>query len=299
MTTAAETWQRKFAETNGIRLHYVEQGAGYPVLLLHGFPELWYSWRHQIPALAAAGYRAIAPDLRGYGESDKPHAIEEYDIHHLIADLTGLLDALGEKEAVVAGHDWGAIITWQMALLVPERVKAVIALSVPWAARSEIRPTDGFKMVPDGRFNYILHFQEEGVAEKEMEADIRASLGGVYKAVSANPDFQTEEEANVFFEAFEKGGLRGPINFYRNFDRNWETTPQLAGRKVEQPALMIMSDKDPVLPASMADGLEENVPNVRKVLVENAGHWVQQEKPDEVNRAMIEFLGSLQLARPS
>ncbi|MEX2236821.1 MAG: alpha/beta hydrolase [Dehalococcoidia bacterium] len=296
MTVANETWKHGYVDTNGIKMHYVEQGEGYPVLLLHGFPELWYSWRYQIPALAEAGYRAIAPDLRGYGESDKPHAIEDYDIHHLIADLTGLLDALGVDKAAVAGHDWGAIILWQMALQVPDRVSAVMALNVPWAARSPIKPTEGFKLVPGGRFNYILHFQDEGVAEKEMEADIRASLGGIYKGVSANPEFLSDEEAEVFYSAFAKGGMRGPINFYRNFDRNWETTEHLAGRKVEQPALMIMAEKDPVLPPEMAVGLEANVPNVKHHLVKGSGHWTQQEKPEEVNRVMIDFLNSLQLA---
>jgi epoxide hydrolase A/B len=297
MTEATETWQHKYVETNGIRMHYVEQGDGYPVLLLHGFPELWYSWRHQIPALAEAGYHAIAPDLRGYGETDKPHPIADYDIHHLVADLTGLLDALGYEQAVVAGHDWGAIITWQMAQLAAERVKAVIALNVPWAGRQDIKPTEGFKQVPDGRFDYILYFQDEGVAESQMEPNLETSLLGMYRRVAGNPDFLSEEEGKVFVEAFKKGGLRGPINFYRNFDRNWETTAHLGGKKVEQPALMIMAEKDPVLPPSMAEGLEANVPNVKHHLVRGSGHWTQQEKPDEVNSVIIDFLESLDLRR--
>jgi pimeloyl-ACP methyl ester carboxylesterase len=285
-----ESWTHGYAHTNGIRMHYLEQGSGYAVLLLHGFPELSYSWRFQLPALAAAGYRAIAPDLRGYGETDKPHAIEEYAIQKLEADVVGLLDALGIERCAVAGHDWGAIITWHLALARPDRFERIIALNIPFMPRGPIKPTDTFKAVPDGRFNYILAFQPEGVAEAQMEKDLRGSLGGMMRGIAQNADALSDEHLEVFVKAFEKGGLRGPINYYRNFDRNWESTPHFSGLKVQQPALMIVADKDPILKPEMADGIEANVPNVRKVLVSDCGHWTQQERAEEVNQAIVAFL---------
>ncbi len=168
----AEEWQHRYVDTNGIRMHFVEQGEGFPVLLLHGFPELWYSWRYQIPALAGAGFRAIAPDMRGYGETDKPDGIEAYDMEHLIGDMIGLLDALEIPKAVIVGHDWGGVIVWPMAWTHPDRAERVISLNVPFRGHAPIRPTEGFKRIQDGRFNYILHFQEPGRAEAEIEPDI-------------------------------------------------------------------------------------------------------------------------------
>jgi soluble epoxide hydrolase / lipid-phosphate phosphatase len=293
MTAAEETWTHATVETNGIRMHYVEQGSGFPVLLLHGFPELWYSWRHQIPALAGAGFRAIAPDLRGYGGSDKPYPVEDYDIQHLTDDLVGLLDALGIEKTVIVGHDWGGIIVWQFALMHPERVERVIALNTPFLPRAPISPIEAFKAAPDGRFNYILHFQEEGVAEREMEADIEGTLRTVMRSTAGNASAITDEDIAVFADAFRAGGLRGPINFYRNFHKNWETTEYLAGRQVTVPSLMITAEKDPVLKPEMADGMGRWVPNVRFHHVKDSGHWTQQEQPDEVNRVMIDFLADL------
>jgi pimeloyl-ACP methyl ester carboxylesterase len=293
MTAAQDTWTHATVETNGIRMHYVEQGSGFPILLLHGFPELWYSWRHQIPALAEAGFRVIAPDLRGYGESDKPYEIGAYDIQHLVGDLAGLLDALDIDKTVIVGHDWGGIIVWQFALMHPERVEAVIALNTPFIPRAPISPIEAFKAAPDGRFNYILHFQEEGVAEREMEADLEGTLRTVMRSTAGNAEAITDDDIAVFAEAFRKGGLRGPINFYRNFHKNWETTEDLAGKQVMVPTLMITAEKDPVLKPEMADGMERFVPNVRFHHVKDSGHWTQQEQPDEVNRAMIDFLAHL------
>jgi pimeloyl-ACP methyl ester carboxylesterase len=279
-----------FAETNGIRMHYVEQGAGPAVLLLHGFPELWYSWRHQLPALASAGFRAIAPDLRGYGETDKPHGVRDYDIHHLRADLAGLLDFLAIERAAVVGHDWGSIIAWHLALTEPARVPVVVSLNVPFLPRTDVKPTDMFRAAPDGRFNYILAFQPEGIAEAQMERDLKGTLGAMMRNVSAAPDSLPEADLQVYIDAFAKGGLRGPINYYRNFDHNWETTPELAGRRVLQPALMVLAEKDPVLIPAMADAMEALVPNVRKHLIRDCGHWTQQEKPDDTNGVLIDFL---------
>jgi len=281
-----------YLPVNGIRLHCLEQGEGTPVLLLHGFPELAYSWRHQLPALAAAGYRALAPDLRGYGESDKPDAVEAYDIFQLTDDLIGLLDALDIEQAVIAGHDWGGIILWQFALLHPRRVKAVIGLNTPFLPRGPLPPTEVFRNTPDGRFNYILHFQEEGVAEREIEADIEGSLRRIVRGV-AGRDFLSAADLHVYARAFSKGGLRGPLNYYRNFDRNWRLSEDLAGRHVTQPALMITAAGDPVLKPEMAEGMERWVPNLKRHLVKDSGHWTQQEQPEEVNRVMIDFLNGL------
>jgi len=288
-----EKWQHRFVETNGIRMHYVEQGQGFPVLLLHGFPELWYSWRYQIPALASAGFRAIAPDLRGYGETDKPEGIEYYDIHHLVGDLVGLLDILGLKRAVIVGHDWGGIITWQMALMRPERVERVISLNTPFMRRGRVRPTEAFSQVPDGRFNYILYFQQPGRAEADIEPNIEAWLETTTRSLATDQSFITEETLKVYCDAFRKGGLSGPINYYRNFDRNWETTVDLEGRKITMPALMICAENDPITTPQMADGMERDVLNLTTRLIRDCGHWTQQERPDEVNRLIIEFLGDL------
>ena len=288
-----EKWQHRFVETNRIRMHYVEQGQGFPVLLLHGFPELWYSWRYQIPALASAGFRAIAPDLRGYGETDKPEGVESYDIHHLVGDLVGLLDGLGLERAVIAGHNWGGIITWQMALMVPQRVERVISLNTPFLERGTASPTEVFKQVPDGRFNYILYFQQPGRAEADIEPNIEAWLEATMRQLATNQSFITEQTLKVYGDAFRKGGLTGPINYYRNFDRNWETTADLEGSKITMPALMVCAENDPITTPQMAEGMESHVSNLTTRLINNCGHWTQQEQPDEVNRLIIEFLGDL------
>lgn len=286
-------WAHRFAETNGIRMHYVEQGEGYPVLLLHGFPEIWYSWRHQITALAEAGFHAIAPDLRGYGETDVPPAVESYTIHHLVGDLTGLLDALGYEKAAVVGHDWGGVIVWQWALLAPERLERVVSLNTPFTGRGRRKPTEIFKDAPDGRFNYILHFQEPGKAESEIEPNLDGWFEAILRMMTVDQAFITPETLKTFCDAFRKSGLTGPINYYRNFDRNWELTAYLRGRKVNLPSLMICADGDPVLSPDQAKGMDRFVPNLRTELIEDCGHWTQQERPEEVNRLLIDFLADL------
>lgn len=288
-----EQWQHRFAETNGIRLHYVEQGDGFPVLFLHGFPELWYSWRHQIPALAGAGFRAIAPDMRGYGETDRPEGIEAYDIHHLVADMIGLLDALDLPRAVIVGHDWGGVIIWQMALMHPERVERVISLNTPFQRRSHRRPTEAYKQLPDGRFNYILYFQEPGRAESDIEPDIESWLDTTIRGIATEQGFITGDTIKVFADAFRRGGFTGPLNYYRNIDRNWETTAYLEGRQITMPALMICAENDPILIPQSAQRMPEYIPNLTMHLIKNCGHWTQQEQPDEVNRLILEFLQDL------
>jgi pimeloyl-ACP methyl ester carboxylesterase len=301
------------AKVNGISMHYVEQGSGPAVVLCHGFPELWYSWRHQIGALVGAGYRAIAPDQRGYGETDRPAAIEEYDMAHLTADLAALLDHLGERQAVFVGHDWGGAVVWQIALRYPDRVRGVVGVNTPFNPRSAIRPTEAFKLLPDGRFNYILYFQEPGVAEAELSKDVRLTMSSMLRGPAEGreprppmpregqsgllarsgsadrPSFLRPEELDYFVTAFERTGFSGGLNWYRNMDRNWELSEGLP-EKIMQPSLMIMAEKDAVLTPAMADGMEQWVPNLRKELILGSGHWTQQEKPKELNLVLIRWL---------
>jgi epoxide hydrolase A/B len=288
--------------TNGIELHVAEQGEGRPVVLCHGFPELWYSWRHQLPALAEAGWRAIAPDMRGYGESSRPSDVEAYDVLTLCDDLVGLLDALGEERAVFVGHDWGSTVVWHMAIARPERVEAVVGMSVPFARRAPAPPVQllrqGF-----GEDFYIVWFQEPGVADEALARDVRRTLTtrAVWTSAWANedeevrlPSWLSEEELTVYVEAFERTGFTGGLNWYRNIDRNWELTESLAGRKVEQPALFIAGSRDPVqrfMPPEVMDGWVTDLRD--KVIIDGAGHWIQQQRPDEVNGALLRFLGSL------
>ncbi|MCL6646089.1 MAG: alpha/beta hydrolase [Dehalococcoidia bacterium] len=309
-------------ETNGIRMRIAEQGEGPLVLLLHGFPESWYSWRHQLPALAEAGFHAVAPDQRGYGGTEAPEAIEAYNIRELTADAVGVLDALGERTAVVVGHDWGAPVAWHCALLYPDRFRAVVGMSVPYTGRPPAPPTQIFRQIFAGRFFYMLYFQEPGVAERELDADPRRTLRLTLYSASGDaprdsgfaplpenarfldqmtdpetlPAWLTEADLDYFAQEFERTGFRGGLNWYRNLDRNWELTLELAGAKIQQPALFIAGDRDVVI-AFMGGGLDAMkslVPNLRGVhLLPGCGHWTQQERPAEVNRLLVDFLRSL------
>ncbi len=307
--------------TNGIKLHVAEAGAGPLVLLVHGFPESWYSWRHQLPALAAAGFHAVAPDVRGYGRSDAPEPIEAYSMKEMTADMAGLVEALGERTAVIAGHDWGSPIAWHSALLYPDKFRAVAALSVPFTPRAPAPPTTIFRQVFADRFFYMLYFQEPGVAEAELEADVRRSMRLFLYFASGDappgnfatkpkdskfldgmpepaqlPAWLTQADLDYFTAEFERAGFRGGLNRYRNMDRDWEELPQLAGARVEQPALFIAGDRDGVI-AMMPNGVEtmrRHVPDLRGVvMLPGAGHWTQQERPNEVNEALIAFLKGL------
>jgi pimeloyl-ACP methyl ester carboxylesterase len=290
---SGEQWQHRFVQTNGIRMHYVEQGEGYPVLFIHGYPELWYSWRKQIPALAKAGFRAIAPDNRGYGETEKPPKIEDYAIQKIVGDIVGLLDALNIDKTVIVGHDWGGIIVWQVALMTPERIERVISLNTPYRGRTQARPMSYYKQTPDGRFNYILHYQEPGVAESEIMPDVRKWLSSTIKRIAKRTEFLTEEELDYYTNAFTKGGITGPINYYRNMERNWESTPQLQDKQVMQKSLIIMAENDPILIPQSADGMEKLVPNLTKMYIKDCGHWTQQEQPELVNKMIVEWLQDL------
>ena len=310
-------------KTNGINMHIAEAGEGPLVLLVHGFPELWYSWRHQIPAIADAGFHAVAPDVRGYGDSDKPHEIEAYAMKEHIADLLGILDEMGEKQAVIVGHDWGGPMAWNSAALYPDRYRAVVGLSVPYLPRGPMPPLQMMNAMFQDKFFYILYFQEPGVAEAEFESDVDRSMrlftwgaSGEAQSISGFgtamvnkpkdsklfdgapnvegvPPWMTEEEHKYYVEQFKKGGFRGPINRYRNMDRDWEQMPELADRKIEQPALFIIGARDGVASFAPMDPMKQLVPNLKIVSLEGAGHWTQQERPNEVNAEIISFLKSL------
>jgi pimeloyl-ACP methyl ester carboxylesterase len=308
---------------NGIHLHFVEQGEGPLIVLCHGFPELWYSWRHQLPALSSAGYHAVAVDMRGYGKSDRPEAIDQYTLLHLVGDIVGLLDALGAQQAVIAGHDWGAVVAWHAALLRPDRFRAVIALCQPYSPRSTVAPT----LVMPRRKNavfYMLYFQEPGVAEAELERDVRQTFlkvlgGGSRERLPGDPvgmvprdggyltdrptpatlpNWLTEADLDFYVREFERTGFRGGLNWYRNIDRDWELVAPFEGAKITVPALYMAGDRDPALAFPGMDRVLANLTNIvpqlrGKVILPGCGHWTQQERASEVNAAMIDFLRQL------
>jgi len=315
-------------ETNGIHTHLAEAGEGPLVVLCHGFPESWYSWRHQLPALAEAGFHAVAPDMRGYGRTDRPEEIDQYTLLHLVGDMVGLLDALGAEQAVIAGHDWGAPVAWHAALMRPDRFRGVIGLSVPYRPRGPVRPTTVMPQTDDAVF-YQLYFQTPGVAEAEFEHDIRRFIRATLYSISGEmpqrgpagmmvprqggllsrwasefvnpptlPSWLTEADIDFYTGEFTRTGFRGGLNWYRNIDRNWELLAPFAGVPVTVPALYIAGDRDPVVKFPGMDQLLPNltkfVPQLRQtIMLTGCGHWTQQERPGEVNTAMIDFLKGL------
>ncbi|WP_280833001.1 alpha/beta fold hydrolase [Mycolicibacterium frederiksbergense] len=304
----------RLVETNGVTLRLTEAGErGDPVVVLaHGFPELAYSWRHQIPALAAAGYHVLAPDQRGYGGSSRPGAIEDYSIVALTADIAGLLDDVGAEKAILVGHDWGSSVVTNFPLFYPDRVAAVAALSVPPVPRASAPPVAIWRRMVGDNFFYILHFQEPGVADAELGADPRGSLRRMFRMegvsapletlsdrpLPALPEWITADEFERYVTAFTETGFTGALNWYRNFDRNWELTDPDSGRipalTITAPTLFLAGAADPLLNFTPRDRVREVVTgDYREVLIDGAGHWLQQERPDEVNAALLEFLESL------
>jgi pimeloyl-ACP methyl ester carboxylesterase len=320
MTSRFTDIKERRVATNGIALNIAEQGEGPLVLLLHGFPESWYSWRHQFEPLANAGYHAVAPDMRGYGKSDKPDAIEAYNQVEVVNDIIGLVGALGYETAVVIGHDWGAPTAWSSALHHPEIVRAVGALSVPFSPRAERPPLDTMKEVFKDRFFYQLYFQEPGVAEAEFERDVRLALRKFMYMASGDaefsvvrpktpdqdllsdlpdpakmPDWLTPEDLDFYVGEFEESGFRGPLNYYRNHNLTWELT-RGAPTRIQQPAMFVAGEKDGVIvmAAEALERLPENVPHLKiNELIPGIGHWTQQEAPAHVNDALLRFLGML------
>jgi epoxide hydrolase A/B len=323
-TQAMAGVKQRVVETNGIRMHLAEEGNGPLVVLCHGFPESWYSWRHQLRALAAAGFHAVAPDMRGYGRTDRPDAIDAYTLLHLVGDMIGLLDTLGAETAVIAGHDWGAPVAWHAALLRPDRFRGVIDLSVPYRPRGPVRPTTAMPQGDDALF-YQLYFQTPGLAEAELERDVRLTTRSVLYSGSGDapvdaaaiamvprsggflsgmrnpaslPPWLAEADVDFYAGEFERGGYRGGLNWYRNMDRNWELMAPFAGARVAIPALYLVGDRDLVLHFRGMDQLVANlssfVPKLQEtILLPGCGHWTQQERASEVNAAMIDFLRRL------
>ena len=315
--------QHRDTTANGIRIHYAEQGTGPLVLLCHGFPEGWYSWRDQLAALAAAGFRAVAPDMRGYGRTEAPAAISAYSVLDIVGDMVGLVSALGASQAVIVGHDWGANIAWHAALFRPEVFPAVAALSVPFRQRGPAPPLQMLRNA--GQLtHYWFHFQEPGVAEAEFERDPRTALRRVLYSISGDappetrrltlqpgkgwlantldpeqlPAWLTDADLDHMSAEFSRSGFRGGLNWYRNIDRNWELTAPWAGALIRQPALFIAGSADPVVEfgsgAAALKALSTAVPGLRrKLLIDGAGHFIQQERPHLVNEAILEFLATV------
>jgi pimeloyl-ACP methyl ester carboxylesterase len=311
--------EARLIETNGIRLAVHEAGPrdGVPIVLCHGFPELAYSWRHQIPALAAAGYHVIAPDQRGYGDSDKPEAAADYDIHNLTADLTGLMDHYGIGKAVFCGHDWGGLVVWQVPLLHPDRVAGIIGVGVPFLPRGPVDPIALFRKAFGDRM-YIVNFQDSHEADEVFDADpyrvfdvlmrknpvglrdflkmppaerVPDLVARVKQGPWDTPRIVGEEELSVFADTFRKNGFTGPINWYRNWSRNWASTAHCPQR-VDVPSLFIRAGND-LATASIPDlekGMAACVADLECREIEDSGHWTQQEYPDELNAILLDWL---------
>ncbi len=332
----------RYVGVNGVRLRVLEAGPpqGPLVILAHGFPELAYSWRHQIPPLAAAGYHVIAPDQRGYGGSSRPAPVEAYDITALTGDLVGLIDEAGADRAAIVGHDWGGVVAWSTPLLHPDRVAAVAGLSVPPIPRPRVPPTAAFRRIFGDNFFYILYFQQPGAADAEMAADPRRALRRLFGGLRVPgteaearpmpgteaearpmpgteaeamrmlapgpegfidrlpepghlPDWLTPADLDTYVEAFSQTGFTGPLNWYRNFDRNWDLMAACR-ETLTAPALFVGGTADPTLAFTRTDRADEVVKGpYRQVLLEGAGHWIQQERPAEVTAELLEFLGQL------
>jgi pimeloyl-ACP methyl ester carboxylesterase len=313
-------------DVRGLRMHIAEAGRGPLVLLLHGFPESWYSWRHQLTALAAAGFHAVAPDQRGYGRTGRPAAADAYTILHLTGDVIGLMDVLGERQAVLAGHDWGAPVAWHAALLRPDRIRGVIGLSVAYRPRGSTAPVTAMRSRIGDAF-YMVYFQEPGIADAELARDLPATFRKLLFSGSGDgprglplvppgggfldgcvdpavlPGWLTAHDISVFAAEYATAGFTGGLNWYRNLDRNWELTAAWHGAPVTVPALYLAGDRDLVL---NFPGAREQLPRMREyipqlrgtVLLPGCGHWTQQERPAEVSEAMIGFLRGLDWSAP-
>jgi pimeloyl-ACP methyl ester carboxylesterase len=312
--------------SSGHRIHLAEAGpeAGTPVVMIHGFPESWYSWRHQLPVLADAGHRAIAIDVRGYGRSAAPPDIEAYAMTALVGDVIAVLDDLGAERAVVVGHDWGAPVAWNTALLRPERVRGVAGLSVPYNPRGDVRPLEAFRAMAGDELFYIDYFQTPGVAEAEAEADLEGWLRGFYFTASGEADptapsmgrvtrggqlrdrlqqpgpgqmaWLTDDDLAFYVGEFERTGLTGGFNRYRNIERDWTELAPWRDAPITVPALFVGGDRDG--PTQLGRRAIERFPQslpalTRSEILAGCGHWTQQERPDEVNRLLLEFVAAV------
>ena len=321
----------KFIDTNGITLRAAVEGEGPLIIMVHGCPESWFSWRRQIPVIAKAGYKVVAIDVRGYGGSDKPHAIEEYTLKKIGADIVGIIDFFEEDQAILIGHDWGGPIVWYTSLLNENRISAVAGLSVPYFPQREVSPLDAFEVIYKDKFFYQLYFQKEGVAESEFEPDLRKYLESTYFSIDARgmkkqfenplnamnkgpnakylddvvefesyPDWINKDEMNYLINEFENSGMRGPLNRYRAQRIDFEELKDFRDKKLKQPAALMVGSLDPVN-FFIGDGYKdtehlkevfepvyENL--IKTELINDVGHWTQQEAPEEVNRFLLDFL---------
>lgn len=320
---AAAQFEHKFVQVNGIRMHYVEAGQGPLVLLLHGFPLLWYSWRKQIPALAAAGYRVVVPDQRGYGQTEAPEAVRAYNVTELVGDITALVAALGETQAAVVGWDWGSGIAQYCSLMRPDIFRATILVSNPYMPRLPVHPAQIWKKLGNGRVFYQEYFQTPGLAEREMAQDAKAFMSSALYMLSADaapgdewaftfapdasmldslkqpkklPAWLTQADLDYYAGEYSRSGFVGPLNWYRNLEFDWEITSYLAGAKLVQPSLFIAGDEDPGIKWGKAayEQLETNMPNLRgKALIPHAAHMAPEEQPEKFNAVLVAFLNGL------
>ncbi|HVN29239.1 MAG TPA: alpha/beta hydrolase [Candidatus Binataceae bacterium] len=317
--------KHRIVDANGIRIHLVEAGHGPLVLMVHGFPESWYSWRHQLHALADAGFHAVAIDVRGYGRSSAPAAIDEYRMTCHVGDNLGVVEALGEQTAIIVGHDWGAPIAANSALLRPDVFRALALLSVPYSPRGTRRPTESFRIMGGKEEFYINYFQQPGRAEAEIEPDVRGWLLGFYYMASGDapasergatiatipaggklrdrlkipeklPGWLSEADLDFFVEEFERTGLTGGLNRYRNVDRDWEDFAAFTWRPITVPSLFIGGEKDGPTRwgAGAISNFNKTLPALRgSHILPGCGHWVQQERPREVNELLVKFVKGL------
>lgn len=317
--------QFEIIATNGIKLRVAVQGNGPLAILVHGWPESWYSWRHQITPLADAGYKVVALDVRGYGGSDKPPEVEAYAMAELIKDTLGVIDYYDREQAILVGHDWGAPVVWNTACLHPERVRAVATLSVPWLPAGEISAIELWRRLYQGRFFYQKYFQRPGVAEAELNADVRRSLRMVYFNLSGDapkdiwisdkpedaklldglidpatlPDWLTQADLDYYTEQFQANGFATALHRYRCQTLDWEQLPGLRNARIRPPACFLAGTKEIVL--SFAPDIDL-IGNMRTLtddlrmcrMIDGAGHWLQQERPQEVNSALLQFLAGLE-----
>jgi len=307
--------QPKIVNTGEIDMAVYERGDGPPVILVHGFPELAFSWRHQLPALASAGYRAMAPDMRGYGGSGKPDDVSDYTVQKLIGDITGLMDRLELERAVIVGHDWGALVGWQMTLLAPERMAGYIALNIPFLKRPPINPVTYMRWKL-GKDFYIVNFQKSDEADRRFAEDPRRFIDVMMRKRRVNRDrprkprgkrqpisllrildtgepagevLLTDGELDYYADKFSAGGFTGPINWYRNFKHNWKSTRGVR-QQVRVPTLFIGASDDVVVSPKQIEAMKPNVDDLEVYIIEDCGHWTQQEQPDELNAVMLEWL---------